>query len=52
MPATTKAHGLFWMSDEAISETIATMATAGVKATPDLFTNEILAEVYQGKTSV
>jgi ABC-type nitrate/sulfonate/bicarbonate transport system substrate-binding protein len=49
---TTKAHGLFWMSDEAIAESIATMATAGVKATPDMFTNEILAEVYQGKTSL
>ena len=49
---TTKAHGLFWMSDEGIREAIETMATAGVKATPDMFTNEILAEVYNGKASL
>ena len=49
---TTKAHGLFWMSDEAIKETLATMETAGVKAGADVFTNEILAEIYQGKASL
>ncbi len=49
---TTKAHGLFWMSDEAIAETIQTLAAAGVKATPDMFTNEILAEVLNGKATL
>ena len=49
---TTKTHGLFWMSDAAIAETIATLSTGGVQATPDMFTNEILADVYKGKTSL
>ncbi len=49
---TTKEHGLFWMSDEGIRQTIETMAVAGVKATPEMFTNEILAEIYQGKNSI
>ena len=49
---TTKAHGLFWMSDEGIREAIETMAAAGVKATPEMFTNEILAEVYKGKATL
>jgi hypothetical protein len=49
---TTNQHGLFWMSDEGIRQTIETMAVAGIKATPEMFTNEILAEVYQGKSSI
>lgn len=48
----TKAHGLFWMSDEGIKETIDTMAVAGIKATPDMFTNEILNEIYKGRSSL
>lgn len=48
----TEKHGLFWMTDEAIAETITTLAAAGVKATPDMFTNEILAEAYQGKPRI
>lgn len=48
----TKAHGLFWMSDEGVKETIDTLAVAGIKATQDMFSNEILAEIYQGKTSI
>lgn len=49
---TTRRHGLFWMSDAAVAETIATMATGGIHATPDMFTNEILAELYQGHASI
>lgn len=49
---TTKGHGLFWMSDEAIAETIQTLAAAGVKATPDMFTNEVLADVFHGKSTL
>lgn len=48
----TNQHGLFWMSEEGIQQTIETMAVAGIKATPDLFTNEILAEVYQGRNAI
>ena len=48
--ADTAAHGLFWMSPAAIHETITTLAAGGVKATADVFTNEILEEAYAGKT--
>jgi ABC-type nitrate/sulfonate/bicarbonate transport system substrate-binding protein len=50
--ADTKKHGIFWMTPESIDETIATLAQGGVKATPDMFTNEILEEVYQGKAEL
>jgi ABC-type nitrate/sulfonate/bicarbonate transport system substrate-binding protein len=44
----TRKHGLFWMSPASVDETIASLAAAGVKATPDMFTNEILEEAYAG----
>ena len=48
----TREHGLFWMTPEAIDKTIKSLAAANVKATPDMFTNEILEEIYQGKNSL
>ena len=42
----TQAHGLFWMSAASVQETIETLAASGVKATPAMFTNEILQEAY------
>jgi ABC-type nitrate/sulfonate/bicarbonate transport system substrate-binding protein len=50
--ADTPTHGLFWMSPASISETITTLAAGGVKATPDMFTNAIIEEAYQGKTTL
>ena len=47
----TLAHGLFWMSPASINETITTLAAAGVKATPDMFTNDVLEEAYEDKTT-
>jgi ABC-type nitrate/sulfonate/bicarbonate transport system substrate-binding protein len=44
---TTREKGLFWMSPQSIQETITTLAAGGVKATPDMFTNEILEEAYE-----
>jgi ABC-type nitrate/sulfonate/bicarbonate transport system substrate-binding protein len=46
----TQQHGLFWMSPASVNDTIHTLAAAGIKATPDLFTNEILEEAYQDKS--
>ena len=46
--ADTKAHGLFWMTDEKIAGTVASLALGGVKATPAMFTNAVLTEVYKG----
>jgi ABC-type nitrate/sulfonate/bicarbonate transport system substrate-binding protein len=50
--ADTQKHGIYWMTPELIEETIATLAASGVKATPDMFTNELLEEVYAGKASL
>jgi ABC-type nitrate/sulfonate/bicarbonate transport system substrate-binding protein len=48
----TKAHGLFWMTDELIEGTVASLKLGGIAATKDMFTREILDEVYQGKATV
>ena len=48
----TAAHGLFWMSPASVDETITTLAAGDVKATPDMFTNEILEEAYEYKATV
>jgi len=50
--AVTRQHGLFWMSPADVADTINTLAAGGVRATPDLFTNEILNEAYEGKTTL
>ena len=34
----TKAHGLFWMTDEKIAETVATITAGGGTISKDLFT--------------
>lgn len=49
---TTRRHGLFWMAPQAIDDTIATLAAAGIRASPRLFTNEILHEAYEGHRPV
>ena len=41
-------HGLFWMSPAAVEETLASLGAAGVRASRDLFTNEILEEAFEG----
>ncbi|HWH10030.1 MAG TPA: ABC transporter substrate-binding protein [Solirubrobacteraceae bacterium] len=46
--ADTKTHGLFWMTPAKISGTIASLALGGVKATPSMFTTQILSQVYKG----
>jgi ABC-type nitrate/sulfonate/bicarbonate transport system substrate-binding protein len=48
--ATTKAHGLFWMSDSAIEANLKVLTLTGAPATAALFDNSLLAEIYDGKT--
>jgi ABC-type nitrate/sulfonate/bicarbonate transport system substrate-binding protein len=43
----TKAHGLFWMTDASIASTITSLGLGDVKATPDLFTLDVLKDVYK-----
>jgi ABC-type nitrate/sulfonate/bicarbonate transport system substrate-binding protein len=50
--ADTAAHGLFWMTPDKVAGTIKSMALGGVAATPSLFTNEILTDIYKGGTTV
>ncbi|MCU1440077.1 MAG: transporter substrate-binding protein [Rhodoglobus sp.] len=42
----TKQFGLFWMSDDLIAGTVDSLKLGGVDATPDMFTREILEEMY------
>jgi ABC-type nitrate/sulfonate/bicarbonate transport system substrate-binding protein len=44
--ADTKAHGLLYMSDTGIQNTIKTMALSGVTAKTDMFDTSVLAEAY------
>jgi ABC-type nitrate/sulfonate/bicarbonate transport system substrate-binding protein len=44
----TRKHGLFCMTPRCINETLASLAGAGVRAGPELFTNEILDEANDG----
>ncbi|MGH7912501.1 MAG: ABC transporter substrate-binding protein [Candidatus Dormibacteraceae bacterium] len=44
----TKAHGLLWMTDARVQDSIATLAATNVKATRSQFTTQILQEVYHG----
>lgn len=48
----TKKHGLFWMTDKLINGTVASMKLGGVDARPDMFSLDVLNEVYQGKSTV
>lgn len=50
--ADTQRHGLFWMTPSVVEKTIKSLGAAGIKATPDSFTNEILEEVFQGKSTL
>jgi hypothetical protein len=48
----TKAHGLFWMTDEAIAGTVHSLKLGGVHADPSMFTRDVLNDIYQGKATV
>lgn len=48
----TQKHGLFWMTDQKVAETIKTLKVAGVKTEASMFTNEILEEIYKGKSRI
>ena len=50
--ADTKAHGLLWMSDDAIQENLDALKLTGTPGTTALFDNSLLAEIYNGKASL
>lgn len=41
----TRAHGLFWMTPAKVAETVRSLALGSVKASPSVFSNEILAAI-------
>jgi len=45
----TKKHGLFWMTPEAIAQSVETLQRAGTPVKADLFDNSLLAEIYNGR---
>ncbi|HZZ48957.1 MAG TPA: ABC transporter substrate-binding protein [Pseudonocardia sp.] len=48
----TQAHGLLWMTDEKIAGTCRSLSLGGLPAKPEMFSNEVLQDVYQGKTTL
>ena len=44
--AATEANGLFYMSDEDIELNLSVLADLGLEVSADLYTNEILDEIY------
>jgi ABC-type nitrate/sulfonate/bicarbonate transport system substrate-binding protein len=47
----TRAHGLFYMAPQAMTQTVATIQAGGTKITEkQLFDTSVLAEVFQGKS--
>jgi ABC-type nitrate/sulfonate/bicarbonate transport system substrate-binding protein len=44
--ATTKANGLFWMSNSDIAATVKSLSLGGSKATASMFTDSVLKDVY------
>lgn len=49
---TTKAHGLFWMSDSDIAANLKTIKALGISADKSLFDVSVLKDVYQGAASI
>jgi ABC-type nitrate/sulfonate/bicarbonate transport system substrate-binding protein len=50
--AETKAHGLFWISDEGITKNLATLAALGIKADESLFDTSLLSDIYNGENTI
>jgi ABC-type nitrate/sulfonate/bicarbonate transport system substrate-binding protein len=51
--AATHKHGLLWMDPAGIAENMASMKRIGITIkSSDLFTNELLQEIYHGRTHV
>jgi hypothetical protein len=51
--ATTQKHGLFWMDPAGIAVNQASMTRLGITIkSSDLFTNELLQEIYHGRNHV
>jgi hypothetical protein len=51
--AVTRKHGLFWMDAAGIAVNMASMKRIGITINQkDLFTNELLQEIYNGKNHI
>ncbi|CAN5122545.1 hypothetical protein BH11ACT2_BH11ACT2_16400 [soil metagenome] len=49
---TTKAHGLFWMSDDDIAANLKTIKALGIAGDKSLFDTSVLQDIYKGKASI
>ncbi|GAA4175284.1 ABC transporter substrate-binding protein [Gryllotalpicola koreensis] len=49
---TTKAHGLFWMSDADIAANLKTIKALGISADSSLFDTSVLKDIYKGQSSI
>jgi ABC-type nitrate/sulfonate/bicarbonate transport system substrate-binding protein len=48
--ATTAAHGLFWLDPADVTANVSTLSVVGIKSSPSYFTDEILQEIYKGRS--
>jgi ABC-type nitrate/sulfonate/bicarbonate transport system substrate-binding protein len=48
----TRAHGLFWMSDDGIQKNLTTLAALNIPADASLFDTSLLSDIYQGKNTI
>ena len=49
---TTKANGLFWMSDADIAANVKTIKALGIDSDASLFDTSVLKDIYKGKASI
>jgi ABC-type nitrate/sulfonate/bicarbonate transport system substrate-binding protein len=48
----TRQHGLLWMGDQEVAANVALFKRTGINVGSELFTNEILQEIYHGRNRV
>ncbi|HLJ58798.1 MAG TPA: ABC transporter substrate-binding protein [bacterium] len=48
----TKQHGLLWMGDAEIAANVSLFKQTGITVGPELFTSEVLQEIYRGRNRV
>jgi len=48
----TKQHGLLWMGDADIAANVNLFKQSGITVGSELFTDEVLQEVYRGRNRV
>ncbi len=48
----TRQHGLLWMGEGEIAANVSLFKQTGIAVGPELFTNDVLQEIYRGRNRV